>query len=402
MRILFVANHVPVPPNSGHAIRSLSIIRALASLGHELAFTSFAGKSRPQDLHSLASLCHPIELLDRHVKNLTLHKNYLPRLVSLFTMKCYSIERFRSGPMQVGIAARLRRAKYDLIVCDSVYALINIPKTSVPILLNCHNVEYIILHRYAQLEKNHLKKYYAIWESRLMRRAERNGCLRVSAAMVCSHDDLQALQELRPQLSISVVPNVVDTDYIQPAAPDRPDGDLPILLFQGVMDWYPNRDAVEYFANRIFFLIRAACPQVRFVVAGRNPPSDFVQRFSPSHHVEFTGTVPDMRPYLASASVVVVPLRVGGGTRIKILEACAAGKPIVSTTIGAEGLDLEPGREILIADDPAGFASSVINLLRDAELRHSLACSARAAVVQRYSHATLRTSLDGLISRKFT
>jgi polysaccharide biosynthesis protein PslH len=400
MRILYVATHLPVPPHSGQSIRSLVILRALASLGHQLSFISFAGKNRPHDLKPLSSFCEPIELLDREVENLTLQKNYLGRLKCLLTFKCYSIERFRSVPMQRSIAAHLSRARYDLIICDSIYGLVNIPETTVSVLMNCHNVEHIIIERYAQIEKDQLKKYYANLESHLMRNAERRGCLRVAAAMVCSETDLHALQQLSPQLPISVIPNVVDTDHIQPV-PDRPDSDPAILLFQGSIDWYPNRDAVDFFVSRILPSIRSACPDSRFVVAGRNPPADFVQRFSSDPNIEFTGTVTDMRPYLASATLVVVPLRLGGGTRIKILEACAAGKTVVSTTLGAEGLDLEPGREIVVADEPAEFARSVVHLLRNSELRRQLAHAARAAVVQRYSHSTLRVLLGDMIARNF-
>lgn len=168
------------------------------------------------------------------------------------------------------------------------------------------------------------------------------------------------------------------------------------------MDWYPNRDAVEYFAHHIFPKVRAEFPEARFVVAGRNPPRDFVASFRLESRIEFTGTVPDMRPYLSSASVVVVPLRLGGGTRIKILEACAAGRPVVSTTIGAEGLDLEPGKELLVEDDPAEFARAVIALLRDPARCDALAKAGRTAIVERYSHLTLKKALDAVILKYFS
>jgi glycosyltransferase involved in cell wall biosynthesis len=164
------------------------------------------------------------------------------------------------------------------------------------------------------------------------------------------------------------------------------------------MDWYPNRDAVEFFVRSILPIVRAEVPSIRFVVAGRNPPIHFVEELGANDGIEFTGTVPDMRAYLSAATVVVVPLRFGSGTRIKILEACAAGKPVVSTNVGAEGLGLEGGKEIILADDPAEFARSVITLLRDRSRRNAIARSARAVVVDRYSHPTLKRSLDELLS----
>jgi glycosyltransferase involved in cell wall biosynthesis len=403
MQILFVATNLPVPLNSGQSIRSMSIIRALAWSGHQISFISFANKDRPQNLDPLSSYCTSIELLDREVKNLTLQPNYGQRLKSLLTLRCYSIERFRSPEMQERIQMQMHRLKYDLIVCDAIYGLINIPQTTVPILLNTHNVEYIILSRYGRAEKNPIKKWYAMAESNLMRVAERNLFRQIAGAMVCSNLDRKILQELLPELPVSVIPNVVDTDSIKPQiAPLGSTRVSPILLFLGVMDWYPNRDAVEYFVHHIFPKVRAECPETRFVVAGRNPPSDFVALFSLESKIEFTGTVPDMRPYLSSASVVVVPLRLGGGTRIKILEACAAGRPVVSTSIGAEGLDLEPGKEILVEDNPEEFARSVVTLLRDPARCDALANAGRTAIVERYSHLTLKKSLDAVILKYFT
>jgi glycosyltransferase involved in cell wall biosynthesis len=398
MQILFIATNLPIPPNSGQSLRSLSILQALASSGHELSFFSFASKGRTEDLGLLPSFCRSINLLDREIRNITLQRDYLPRLACLLKLKCYSIERFRSEAMRARIQAQLTGAKYDLIVCDGIYALSNIPKTAIPILLNCHNVEHIILRRYAQIEKNRFKKCYATLESHLMRVAERNGCREITRAMACSEIDREILQKFRPDLPISVIPNVVDTDLIQPMDNSHVKNSDPVLFFQGVMDWYPNRDAVEFFARTIFPRVRDDCPRAKLLVAGRNPPDEFVEQFKSDPKVEFSGTVADMRPYLAVATVVIVPIRIGGGTRIKILEACAAGKPIVSTHIGAEGLDLQPGKEIILADNPAEFARAVVNLLQNPARCNALGKSARAAVVERYSKLTLKKKLDLLVS----
>jgi glycosyltransferase involved in cell wall biosynthesis len=189
----------------------------------------------------------------------------------------------------------------------------------------------------------------------------------------------------------------VDTDFYEPNGTNS-FGNGELLLFQGSMDWYPNRDAVEFFARTILPLVRNQRPNVRFVVAGRNPASHFVKELSTSFGVEFTGTIPDMRPYLSVASVVVVPLRMGSGTRIKILEACAAGKPVVSTMLGAEGLAFEPNKEIVLADVPAQFAGAVVRLLQDPERRRAIGSAARTKTVDSYSQAALKASLDFAIA----
>jgi polysaccharide biosynthesis protein PslH len=397
MRILFVSTNLPIPANNGSAMRSLSIIQALAASGHDLNFLSFAGKSHPAGLDPLSSYCRGLDLLEREMTNVSQHSEYLPRLKCLLSLKPYSIERFRCQAMCERIQKRLTVGRFDLIVCDSVYALVNIPDTDVPIVLNCHNIEHLIFERYSRIEKNVLKKYYATMESHLMRDVERRSCQRASVAMVCSQVDRDALQQLHPHLPIFVVPNAVDTDLILYDT-SRQEDSRAVVLFQGGMDWYPNRDAVEFFARTILPLVGAECPHIKFLIAGRNPPPQLVAALTVNGRVEFTGTVPDMRPYLSAATVVVVPLRMGSGTRIKILEACAAGRSVVSTSVGAEGLDLESGKEIILADEPTEFARSVIALLQDADQRKALGRSARAAVVDRYSHVTLRRSLDTVVS----
>jgi polysaccharide biosynthesis protein PslH len=397
MRILFVSTNLPVPPNNGQAIRSLSIIRALASSGHELTFVSFATRSFHESFHPLSSYCREIQVVEQELMNLSKDSDYFRRIGCMLSLEPYSVERFRSEPMRARIQTQLRATPFALIVCDSLYALVNVPETNIPIALNCHNVEHVIFKRYSRIERNFLKKYYARAEAHLMRAAERSSCHRAAVAMVCSKDDRDILHQLRVDLPIFVVPNAVDTDSFRP---DRNHNcsNTETLLFQGSMDWFPNRDAVEFFARAILPLVRAECPDVKFIVAGRNPPPGFVTKLSADNGIEFTGTVPDMLPYLHAATVVVVPLRLGGGTRIKILEAGATGKPIVSTSVGAEGLELEAEKQIILADDPSEFASSVVTLLRDPARRDAIARSARAVIVERYGHLALKQSLDTLIS----
>jgi glycosyltransferase involved in cell wall biosynthesis len=186
-----------------------------------------------------------------------------------------------------------------------------------------------------------------------------------------------------------VVPNVVDVDEYKADSAEDPRK----ILFQGGMDWYPNRDAVEFFATQIFFRIRSQVPDVRFVVAGRNPPEEFRQRLTRVPGVHFTGTVPDMRSEISSAAVCVVPLRMGSGTRLKILESAAMAKPIVSTRLGAEGLEFRDGQEIALADEPAAFADAVVKLLRAAPDRLRLGRAARKRSELDYSFPALRESL---------
>ena len=398
MKILFVGTNVPVPPNNGQAIRTLSVLQALVAAGHVLDFVGFVGKSAPETLEPLSSFCRKVELLPQHWANVSAQSNYLRRAQCLFSRKSYSIQRFLSQQMETTIQARLDASEFDLIVSNGLYGLVNVPSTRLPIVLDCHNVEYLMIERYAALEKNPAKKCYARIESRLMRAAERRACCRVAAAMVCSEQDRGRLQDFCPDVPLAVVPNVVDTEFFVPSDDETGDhGRSPQLLFQGSMDWYPNRDAVEFFASKIFPLVRAKVPDGRFIVAGRNPDPGFLRKYANCQWMEFTGTVPDMRPYLSAASVVVVPLRVGSGTRIKILEAGASGRPTVSTTVGAEGIDLENGKEIILADDPLEFAERVIALLQDREFRKTIGQAARAAIAQRYNLGVMRQGIENVL-----
>lgn len=396
VKILFVATTLPIPVNSGQAIRTMGIIRGLAKSGHEVTFISFA-KTESADLEPLTRLCSTVHLVSAITANLTLQTSYIRRMWSLGRLKPFSLERFYSRSMRERIQIELLKGRSDLIVSDGLYSLVNIPDTIIPIILNCHNIEHVIFARYALTETHMVKKIYAGMEARLIRRAERKAFHRVSAAMACSQVDIKLARELNPELDVALVPNVVDTDVIRPQQDRASDDGRPVLLFQGIMDWYPNRDAVAFFARTILPHIARQYSNVRFVIAGRNPPRDFVSGFSDIKNIEFTGTVPDIRPYLVAATVVIVPLRVGGGTRIKILEACAAGKAVVSTSIGAEGLDLKDNVEILIADNPAEFARRVLELLGDPKKCEKLGQHARSAVVDRFSVSILQERLDSFL-----
>ena len=398
MRVLFVPVKLSVPPTNGQAIRTLSIIRALGSLGHELTFVSFAPTARPESIEPLPSYCRRIELVEQDLPNMSEGANYARRAQSLVRGKPYSIERFRSTRMRLKLAEYLAKEPFDLIFCDGIYPLVNVPETNTPIVLNTHNVEYEIYKRYAEVEKSLLRRSYARMEARLVESVERDACERASLVLACSDKDAEAFRDLNSKVPVLVVPNCVDTDFFAPSQSSKHDDAAPVLLFQGSMDWYPNRDAVEFFARSVLPKLRVQIPDVKFVVAGRNPSAEFVSVMAPLG-VEFTGTVPDMRPYIESASIVVVPLRLGSGTRIKILEACAGGRAVVSTRIGAEGLDLRDGREVVMADTPDDMVTSIIALLRDPGRRDALARAARNHVVERFSHLALQKSLQAAMNR---
>jgi glycosyltransferase involved in cell wall biosynthesis len=391
MRLLILSSTTPLPANNGVKMRTWSILRGLAAEGHEMVLVAFADP-RDTDAPSpeLAAICKRVIRVPHHFKSLSSSKDYAGRVAHLFAQTPYGVTASKSVPMLNQIRALLVEKSVDAILCEQTDLLINLPQDlSVPVIVDFHNVDYLIMERYLQFERNPFKRLYAWLESRKLRSWERRACQLAASAFACSAHDRALLEALAPNLPMFVVPNVVDVDEYTPKAGE----DSGKILFQGGMDWYPNRDAVEFFVNQIFPQVRSRIPDARFVAAGRNPPEDFRQRLSRVPRVQFTGTVPDMRSEIAAASVCVVPLRMGSGTRLKILESAAMAKPIVSTRLGAEGLEFRDGEEIILADEPAAFADAVAKLLTAAPDRQRLGQAARQRVERDYSLLALRASL---------
>jgi glycosyltransferase involved in cell wall biosynthesis len=218
-------------------------------------------------------------------------------------------------------------------------------------------------------------------EWRKLRSREANACRRADLTIAVSEEDRKRLTGLAPGAATAAIPTGVDTQYFHPNG--RPT--IPVrLVFSGSMDWQPNEDAVIYFGEAILPRIRARAPDVSFTVVGRNP-SQRLRDVAARTGIAVTGTVDDVRPFLDEAAVYVVPLRAGSGTRLKIFEALAMAKPVVSTTVGAEGLSITPGRDIVLADDPEEFAGAVLALLDDPERRRALGEAGRTLVRERYS-----------------
>jgi glycosyltransferase involved in cell wall biosynthesis len=289
----------------------------------------------------------------------------------------------------------LARTAYDRIVCDFLVPAINLPqRLPSPALLFTHNVEAEIWRRHADAATSGLRKRLYRGQSTRMRRFEGRTMARFDRVLAVSDVDRDTLQRIYPRsltAPVSVIPTGVDTAYFSPG-PRDPSGARRIV-FTGSMDWLPNVDAVVFFCREILPLIRQDEPDVTFTIVGRSP-TPVVQRLAEDPWIDVTGRVDDVRPFLAASTVNVVPLRIGGGTRLKIFEAMAAGRAVVSTSVGAEGLPIESGRHLLLADDPAAFARSVVTLLRDSEKRQAMESEARAFVAARYDWAAAATHFE--------
>jgi polysaccharide biosynthesis protein PslH len=395
MRILLLSNQKPLPANNGVKMRTWSILRALVEAGHEITLLTFESQECGDDSSLLARMCRRVVGVPHHVASLSLSHNHLGRLKRLPSRLPFGVESLKSTAMTAQIQRLLRESAIDAVFCEQTDLIVNLPADlPVPLVVDFHNVDYLILERYIRFERNPFKRLYAKIESRKLREWEHQCCLRATIGMACSQYDRGLLSLMNPNLSIFIVPNVIDAEEYRPAETEEPDR----ILFQGGMDWYPNRDAVEFFVAEVFPLVRRQIPRAHFVVAGRNPPEEFRQRLGSVEGVQFTGTVQDMRAEIQKAAVCVVPLRIGSGTRLKILESAAMAKPIISTYIGAEGLDFINGDEILLEDAPAGIAGAIAQLLSDSSKRRALGLAARKRLEETYSFAPLRTCLQSAMA----
>ena len=366
MRILWVKADKLLPVENGGNIRTYHILRYLASR-HELTFYSYYGgetdKEYERELEQRVPGSVAVCTGKRELSGISRGLDYLAHLNS---QPPYAVSRFASFQVQDRLRSWFREQRFDVAVCDFLDAAVNFPgRLNVPCVLFQHNVESEIWRRHAATADNPLKKMMYGMEFRKMLRYEQVEVRKFHHVVAVSETDRALMNQWVDDDRVTVVPTGVDlTQY-------RPDRSVPeprpIVTFVGAMDWEPNVDGVEYFAGEIWPAIQAEIPEAKFRIVGRNPDRR-VKKWA-SQSIEVTGRVPSVVEYLQQSAVVIVPLRIGGGTRLKIYEAMATAKAVVSTTVGAEGLDVHHGRDIMLADDSASFAQAVIMLLRDRELR---------------------------------
>ena len=368
MRVLWVKGGKLLPVDTGGKIRSYNLLRFLAKdKEHEVTLLSYYGGRRDPDYE--AALVKEIpgsEIIYTAAPDSNVLERGLDYLRRLPKRAPYAVSKFTHPAVRARVGNLLSSGRFDVAVCDFLSASWNFPaRLPIPCVLFQHNVESSLWQRMAAVESNPVKKLSFTIESAKMTRYERATLGRFHHIIAVSEHDRQQMLQMNPACEITVVPTGVDTQKfnVAPASSTEP----PRVVYTGSMDWEPNVDAVEYFCSQIWPRIREEFPDAIFQIVGRNPFAK-VRRLA-SESVEVTGTVPSVAEYLEKASVVVVPLRIGGGTRLKIFEAMAMGKALVSTSIGAEGLEVENGRDLLLADDASRFADAVILLLRDAAMR---------------------------------
>ena len=399
MKLLWVNFGGLLPLDMGGKIRSSHIVRELARR-HQVTLFTFYPKMIPDPHHCLGAPFERVELLPLDLPEVASLPDMLAYAANALTSRPYQIT--RHCPPQVGERLRelLHDENYNVVVCDFlVTASVMHWESHVPTVIFAHNVEGIIWRRRFFMDKRPLWRLVAFREWLAMARAEQHYTKLANHVLTVSENDRRAFIEYLPSEKVTAVPTGVDLEYFRPAQMDR---HRDMLVFTGTMDWMPNEDAILYFCSSILPLIRERMAGVKLRVVGRQPSKRILALKDADANIEVTGRVDDIRPYVHGACVYVVPLRIGGGTRIKIFEAMAMGMAVVSTTIGAEGLPVEHEKNILIADTPTSFAEATVTLLKHATARQQIGSAARTLVEERYGWPAVTDVVDATLKRVAT
>lgn len=382
MKILWVKAGGLVPPDTGGKIRSYNILRELARR-HSVTFFSFYA-AHDHDLHpDLKNIFDRVVCVPLRLPAPKSPAELLDYGIRLLSPQPYNITKYCRPEVRHQLRALLKQETYDVILCDFMVAAGVVPWDSpTPKVLFTHNVEAIIWRRHYQVAANPLWKAISWLEWRRMEAAERRYLRLADRVLTVSETDRDAFAPFVEPSKLTVIPTGVDVEYFRPMPVEETSNSL---VFTGSMDWLPNEDAILYFVDAILPLIKQECPEVSLKVVGRSPSRKLQALAQQEKSVSLTGWVEDIRTFVARGSICIVPLRIGGGTRLKIFEAMAMSKAVVSTSLGAEGLPVQAGENILLADTPNDFARSVVALLRDPEERKRLGASARTLVQENYS-----------------
>ncbi len=395
MKLLFLTPQLPYPPHQGTTIRNFNLIKNLAPR-HEITLLSFDTPEELQNAAPLRALCRRIEIAPYPARTMMARARD-----TVFSPLPDMALRLKSDAMHELVARVTRDESFDAVQIEGIemarYMLQSqFAIRNSQIVFDDHNAEYVLQRTAYESDAHRVTRWHAALYSfiqwKKLERYERAICRRANHIAACSDADAEAIRRLfgsqfpisNLQSPISIVPNGVDTAHFVPSAEvcAKPLAELS-LVYAGKMDFRPNIDAMLWFCDEILPRLRAEIPLAHIVIVGQKP-APRIAALGERPGVAVTGGVADTRPYIADAAVYVVPLRMGSGTRLKVLEAMAMGKAIVSTARGVEGIDLVAGRDAVIADSPDAFAHAVIALLRDAERRRALGQAARALAEDKY------------------
>jgi glycosyltransferase involved in cell wall biosynthesis len=377
MNILFLSTRSPYPLISGHSLRTYHILKGAAQ-NHNVILVTFVQhpehEMKEENLAHLRSICKGVHTFSIPA-DLSRTKLLATLIRNLFSLKPLVAHKYNTSDMRRTIREIIASEKIDLVHVDMLHLGVYLEEfRHLPKIIVNHNVESVRLYRWYETEANLVKKLYLGYQWLKLKKFEREVLNRFDCCVTVSEIDKQILSDMGVHTPMVVVPNGTDTEFFKPMG--RPPVENSILWL-GHMDVHTNRDAVLYFWREICPLIRQRKPGAKFIFVGTAPPREIADAAASDLRMKVTGFVDDIRTYVDEARVVVVPIRIGSGTRLKILDAMGMGKAIVSTSVGCEGLAVEHGRNIIVADTPESFAAAIISVLDDKYLREGLERNAR-------------------------
>src|SRR5512145_2167036 len=380
MKILLLTQVLPYPPDSGPKIKTWNVIKYLARQ-HEITLVSFVRGDQSAEVKHLQRYCQAVHTVEMKRGPLP---DGLALLRSLASGQPWMMVRDERTTMQQLIDTLVRQNQFDVAHADQL----NMAQYARRVagarkIMDAHNALWLLYKRLAGTLRGP-KKWLLERDWRLLKQYEGRVCNEFDAVLAVSAEDKNALEEaIGHPREMAVIPIAIDVDDL-PVVARKPDADH--ILHFGTMYWPPNIDGIHWFLNEILPWIRQKRPESVVDLVGARPPQSLVERNQKDSRINVTGYVPDLLPYMEQAGVFVVPLRAGGGMRVKILEALARGLPLVTTTLGCEGIAVEDGRHVLIANTPEGFAAAVIRLLEDRSLADQLGKNGRQLIENTYDY----------------
>jgi polysaccharide biosynthesis protein PslH len=398
MNILWLKTELLHPVDKGGKIRSYNMLKALKRDCRITYLTLDDGTADTTARELASEYCHDLVCVPHQRREKFTAGFYVELALNLASDLPYAIKKYESPEMRDEIKRLLASQRIDVVVCDFLAPAVNMPPN-----LDCttvlfqHNVEAMIWKRHYEVQTNAARKAYLYRQWQKMRAFEAKACPMFDSVIAVSREDREQMQQEYRLDNVFDVPTGVDTAYFQPTGQieTRPHH----LVFTGSMDWLPNEDGIRYFTDQIMPRIKESVPDVTLTVVGRDPYPSLVELSKRDASVTVTGRVDDVRPYIEEAAVYIVPLRIGGGTRLKIYEAMAMEKPVVSTTIGAEGLPVKDGEEIVLADTPESFAENVVRLLKQESLSAQIGACAAAKVRAEFGWESVADSFAAICER---
>jgi len=382
MRLLFVTSGPTYPLDSGNRIRMYHLIKNLAK-NHEIYLISFVeNEVELQAMDRMREFCKLVKCVYRSGY---IRTNLIQKIFKFFMGTSYYIDDFKSEDMRKVIRDVVLSHKFDLAHFDFIEVGQYVDDVKdIPTILTEHDIFYLKTQRYLKAKQPFIEKLVTFREWIKLYQYEPKIWDKFDRVIVTSDHDASLIKSRRPKIKVSIVPNGVATEYFDISKVRHESTGEVSLVYTGTLDNIANSDAVLFFYKRIFSLIKVAIPEIRWYIVGKNPLPSIQEIAEKDPAINITGMVEDVRPYIARATVYVTPIRIGSGTRLKILEAMSMKKAVVSTSIGCEGLNIEHNKNILIADNPQQFANFVIRAINDQPLRLKLGEIGRKLVVSEY------------------